>query len=122
MRCPRPRSPAATCVRWSRRSDTRGRAAGSSAPRRELQPVEAEVFSELDGNLKQEEAFVKKPLRVVAGSHLAHRDRLGTYLEQLRRLGFAVCDRGVWSLTASGRHRLDSHSFPIWQEIHGGSL
>jgi RecQ family ATP-dependent DNA helicase len=89
-------------------------------PRRELRPLEAEVFSALDGNLEQEEAFVGRLLRAVAGSHLAHRDRLRAYLEQFRRLGFAAYASGVWCLSERGRQCLDTQSFPTWEEVHGG--
>jgi hypothetical protein len=85
-----------------------------------LQPLEAEVFSALDGNHQQDEYFVPRLLGAVAGSHLAHRDRLRAYLEQLRRLGLAARVCGVWGLSGSGRQRLDTLSFPTWQEVHGG--
>jgi ATP-dependent DNA helicase RecQ len=89
-------------------------------PRRELWPLEAEVFSALEGNLDPEETFTKRLLRAVEGSHLAHRDRLRAYLGRLCSLRFAACVDGVWCLTESGRQRLDDHSFPTWQEVHGG--
>jgi biotin synthase-like enzyme len=85
-----------------------------------LQPLEAEVFSALDGNFQQEEDFVPRLRRAVTGSHLDHQDRLRGYLEQLRQLGFAVNVGGVWGLSESGRQRLDTRSFPTWQEVHGG--
>ena len=93
-----------------------------SRPRYDLQPLEAMVFSELEGNLKQEEAFARKMLHAIKGSHLAHRNRLMAYLEQLRRLGLATCASGVWGLSKSGQQGLETRSFPTWQEVHGGKL
>ena len=91
-------------------------------PRYDLQTLEAVVFLELESNLKDEDAFTRKVIHAIKGSHLAHPKRLLAYLEQLRRLGLATYASGVWGLSKSGQQGLETRSFPTWQEVHGGKL
>jgi len=87
-----------------------------------LQPVEAVLFSLLEDNDQPEKDFLNYALMRIQGSHLAHKDRLQSYLQGLQRHGLVWCHRGIWRLTALGQKCLESRDWPAWEEVvsHGG--
>jgi len=70
----------------------------------------------LEDNCEKEDELVRRAIRAVMGSHLAHDKRIRRYFHGLAKLGLANVSSGVWHLTALGVDRLDKASYPTWEK------
>ncbi|MEI6603508.1 MAG: RecQ family zinc-binding domain-containing protein, partial [Clostridia bacterium] len=90
--------------------------------RGELRSAEMEIFTTLSENMQTQDALIQHLKIRIQGNHLAHEERIGSYLQGLKKMGLSALQKDIWTLSQKGMAYLEDNKIPSWNEVMTGGM